>query len=120
LKSNSVIIFKNGKEGQSMKVQGDLFFVRIQEIPEGSKKVRPEGNCYILGRGEITGHSHTVSSLYAKLYEKDGVLYLRVLRPVQVTHEEHHPITLEPGAWRVGIQREYDPFNEEDWSWIRD
>jgi hypothetical protein len=103
-----------------MKVQGDLFFIRIQEIPEGSRKISPEGNCYILARGEITGHSHKVLSPYAELFEKDGALYLKVLRSVQVTHEEHRPITLEPGAWRVGIQREYSPFNEEDWIWIRD
>lgn len=28
-------------------------------------------------------------------------------------HEEHKPVSLGKGIWKVGIVREYDPFEEE-------
>jgi hypothetical protein len=32
-----------------------------------------------------------------------------VPQTTQVVHEEHGPITLDPGMWRVVRQREYHP-----------
>ena len=39
----------------------------------------------------------------------DGVLYLDVTDTTQVVHEEHGPLTLDPGLWLVVRQREYHP-----------
>jgi hypothetical protein len=48
-----------------------------------------------------------------ELYEKDSVLFIKTEKTVEVRHEEHRPVTLDPGIWKVGIVREYDPFLEE-------
>ena len=36
-------------------------------------------------------------------------MYLRVLEPTRIVHEEHKPIPLDPGVYRVWQQREYIP-----------
>jgi hypothetical protein len=71
----------------------------------------------ILARGEITGHSHRISEAGAvQLWEQAGVnnqfggLFLEVLAPqATIVHEEHRPITLEHGLYRVWMQCEYHP-----------
>ena len=35
-------------------------------------------------------------------------LFITVLSPTRVTHEEHNPIDLEPGVYEVGRVREWD------------
>jgi len=37
---------------------------------------------------------------------------LRVVNPVLLKHQEHSPIKLPPGDYKIGIQREYDPFEQ--------
>jgi hypothetical protein len=70
--------------------------------------------------GEVTGHHH--SAVIEKeggvpnltLYEDgDGIFWCSVNRESEVTHQEHGTITLSPGNYRVGIVREYDPFEKE-------
>ena len=109
-------------------VQGDVFLVS-EKIPEEAKRIakRP------LAVGERTGHAHEIAGeehdLYEaggvlhfrtyraeenyELYELDGVLYLRTHKPVTLRHPEHKPITIDRGEWRVGIVKEFDPFEEE-------
>jgi hypothetical protein len=42
--------------------------------------------------------------------EKDGTLYLRVVADrATIIHQEHRPITLPRGSYRVWAQREYSP-----------
>ncbi|MDW8003011.1 MAG: hypothetical protein RMJ39_10210 [Deltaproteobacteria bacterium] len=94
-----------------LKVQGDVYFVKTEELPSWVKLVTPRGGRYVLARGEATGHAHAIEDTEnVTLYEVNGTLYLKVDNPVTVVHEEHKPINLEPGIWRVGIQREYDYF----------
>ena len=45
----------------------------------------------------------------ATLLETGEERYLRVGGPVTLDHEEHAPITVVPGTYRVVIQREYVP-----------
>jgi len=33
-----------------MKVQGDLFFIKVEKIPENARRINPEGNRYVLAR----------------------------------------------------------------------
>lgn len=71
-----------------------------------------------LAEGEVTGHRHQISQGEAKLYERDGVLYLQVLSPTaMLTHEEHRAIEISQGQWQVRIQREYEP---EGWRYVAD
>ncbi len=89
--------------------QGDVIISRIKEIPEGAKKL----DTLVLREGETTGHAHKVTRGNATLYEQDGTLYLRVLTPAEVQHEEHHPQIIPPGDYKIPITREYDHFSEE-------
>ena len=87
--------------------QGDVLMAVADEIPEGARKLP---HC-TLAEGELTGHSHRVAEPEAaELFEKDGVLYLSVkAQSATVVHDEHGPITLGRGMYRVWKQREYSP-----------
>ena len=88
-------------------VQGDVFLTPCK-IPDGAKKL----NHKILARGEATGHIHAATE-NAELYEKDGVMFLRSYGVSQITHQEHFPVTIWGGEWRIGAIKEVDPFTEE-------
>lgn len=95
-----------------MIVQGDVYFTAAKEIPKGAKEKEKSQRGFVIAEGEATGHAHVVDD-DVKLYEKNGVLYLKTEKEVEVRHEEHRPVTIGKGIWRVGIVREYDPFAEE-------
>lgn len=91
--------------------QGDIWIESVDNVPDGAKKSRAKTR-FILARGEATGHHHSVIvAPDVTMYEKDGTLYLRVEREsgVAVEHQEHAPINLPRGTFRVMRQREYSP-----------
>ena len=87
--------------------QGDVFIAPVRSIPK-SAKPRPGG---VLVEGELTGHSHRVADLRtAEVLEAGEKLFLRVLADATtIVHQEHGPITLSRGTYRVWGQREYFP-----------
>lgn len=90
--------------------QGDVL-IQAATIPAGQRK--PAGR--VLAHGEVTGHAHRLTEASdGLLVEIDGVLYLSVgARGAEIVHEEHLPISLPPGEYRVRRVREYDHFAEE-------
>ncbi|HLZ60187.1 MAG TPA: hypothetical protein VKR06_24820 [Ktedonosporobacter sp.] len=85
---------------------GDVLIAEIAEIPPQAK---PRPN-HILAYGEVTGHSHRIETpAKARLWESGNDIFLKVIETTRVIHEEHHPITLPPGTYRVWQQREYTP-----------
>jgi hypothetical protein len=85
---------------------GDVLIQSVASLPEGGVR-RPNA---VLAYGEVTGHSHRVEAPEsAELWWAQESLYLRVLAPTRIVHEEHQPIPLEPGIYRVWQQREYVP-----------
>ncbi len=86
---------------------GDVFIQACDGIPSGATKLP---HC-ILAKGELTGHAHRIEDRgVAELFRQQGTLFLRVTGEcATVTHEEHGPISLEQGTYRVWIQREYSP-----------
>lgn len=92
--------------------QGDVILTPVQ--PTKGQKL-PH---LTLAEGEVTGHAHRIVEGQAELYEKDGVLYLRVLSETALlSHEEHKPIAVPQGNWMVRIQREYEP---QGWRYVQD
>jgi len=85
--------------------QGDLLFIKQDTRPVIALTAR-QGNSIVAG--EATGHAHRLQA-GTILAAPDGALYLDVTRVTQVVHEEHGPITLDPGLWLVVRQREYAP-----------
>lgn len=69
-----------------------------------------------LAYGEATGHAHKIfgEPEHYDLREcpKTKTRHLRVVEPVLLKHQEHSPFILPPGDYRIGIQREYDPFEK--------
>ena len=95
------------------KQQGDVH-IEPAKIPSNAK--RRHG--VVLAEGESTGHAHRLSvpnGVVAELFEEEkGDLYLRVVGGnVELVHEEHKPITIEPGDYVVGRVLEYDYDAEE-------
>src|ERR1051326_4477763 len=83
--------------------QGDLLFIRQDIRPEANLIVRQSD---VIVAGEATGHAHRLQA-GTILEAPDGALYLDITQTTQVVHEEHGPITLDPGLWLVVRQREY-------------
>jgi hypothetical protein len=95
--------------------QGDVFIERIDDLPTDLTEVKCDPRGVVLAEGEATGHHHRIGPRFrtAKLYTggEDGARFLSVAgkAPVALTHEEHSPVKLPPGNYRVLIQREYSP-----------
>lgn len=84
--------------------QGDLLFLPIDHLPEGI--VFQADNVIVCG--EAASHAHQLQA--GRVFQNDqGTLFVEVLTATQVVHQEHRPITLEPGYYQVTRQREYRP-----------
>lgn len=88
--------------------QGDILLVAVPEAPEG-ERVKAECGRLILARGEVTGHHHSVAVQDAELIDTAEGVFLRIMAATPLVHQEHRAITLPPGDYRVGRQREYQP-----------
>lgn len=86
---------------------GDVLVATAQSIPAGAIFQTHT----VLAKGEITGHSHRVAEREAaELWQLGGQLFLNVVaEQATLVHEEHKPITLPRGIYRVWMQREYTP-----------
>jgi hypothetical protein len=86
---------------------GDVLIAQTPSIPEPATHFPGS----ILVRGEATGHSHHIGDpTTAEIWiARNREMYLKVLSSTRILHEEHGPITLPPGNYRVWQQREYTP-----------
>jgi hypothetical protein len=86
--------------------------VAVDAIPEQARRSPlPHG---ILVHGELTGHSHRLEDpKSAALFSAApgiGAMFLEVpAGGTRIVHEEHGPIELPQGLYRVWRQREYSP-----------
>jgi hypothetical protein len=87
--------------------QGDIYIMAAPAVPDGA---RPLPHC-VLAEGEATGHSHRVAEPgAARLFAGGSALFLEVLADIAtVVHDEHGPVPLARGTYRVWRQREYSP-----------
>ena len=96
--------------------QGDVLIELVAALPAGAKDVTAEDRI-VLAYGEATGHAHAIYEPQtetkpqgkARLWDAGAERYLQVIEKTSLNHEEHAPIVLEPGIYRVGQQREYSP-----------
>jgi hypothetical protein len=97
----------NAKKIKNQFRQGDVLLQPIGKIPKSAQLVAPEIDI-VLAEGEVTGHAHRIRAPKnrVKQYIDGTVLYLDVLEPVDITHEEHGTITLTPGTYERRIQVE--------------
>ena len=96
--------------------QGDLIIEQVDVVPSDAVSVVPVAGRYVLAEGEATGHAHTIEASDVELYERNGVMYLRVLGAdetvreaarksvAELLHQEHAAHTLAPGTYRIRRQ----------------
>jgi len=95
--------------------QGDVLLVPCAEIPADAYEEAAENGRVVLARGERTGHAHTMAADRVCFFREDGSGsgggFIKVAgpAPVDLTHEEHAPLAIPPGNYRVVQQREYQP-----------
>lgn len=93
--------------------QGDVLVTKVNKIPAKAKAKDRDGGRIVLAYGEVTGHAHAIMEETATLFSllEDGLeeMYLKADGTVVLRHEEHAPITIDKGAYRVTRQREYSP-----------
>ena len=89
--------------------QGDVIGRRLDAMPIGQQKVISKSRL-VLAHGE-SGHSHVVEDSEAELIQIGERMLLKLAKQATVVHEEHKPITLEPGIWEIGRVQEYDWFS---------
>jgi len=96
--------------------QGDVMLMQVSALPRGAKNVTPNDRI-VLALGEVTGHAHAVYEPLtlekpegkARIWDAGAERFLQVLEATQLKHEEHSPIDLPPGTYKVVQQREYTP-----------
>ncbi|WP_020522202.1 hypothetical protein [Catelliglobosispora koreensis] len=95
--------------------QGDVLVMPMprEELPNGLVQApRDRRNRMVLALGEATGHAHVVTGERVSLLcppDDPERLYLLIEGYGRLGHEEHGPIALGAGAYRVVRQREYFP-----------
>lgn len=88
--------------------QGDVLLVPVAEPIEAT--VLPRRGRLVLALGEATGHAHAIHEPHAReLRPTTGERLVRLPVTASLVHEEHAPIELPPGLYRIVIQREYMP-----------
>ena len=91
---------------------GDLGITPIDKIPDEAKKMYT-GNSYVLAEGEYTGHKHLLQTKEREgfnVFISGNDLFLEMLKPAKLSHEEHKTIEIEIGTYKINRENEYDPF----------
>jgi hypothetical protein len=95
--------------------QGDVLVMPMpkEELPGGLVQApRDRRNRMVLALGEATGHAHVITGERVSMLcppDDPERLFLLIEGYGRLGHEEHGPIALSPGAYRVIRQREYFP-----------
>lgn len=95
--------------------QGDVLLVPISEAELPAQLIeapKDRSGRLVLARGEATGHAHVVTGEGLTLLclpDDLETMFLHVQTYGRVGHEEHGPIPLPAGYYRVVRQREYVP-----------
>lgn len=95
---------------QNIMFHGEATLKVIDKLPVGAKKL-PHNGDLIIAASETVGNHHRIycEEKEAVMYERDGVLYLKVETPVGVVCADKHDLAvLDPGIYEIGTQREWD------------
>src|SRR5512132_4317359 len=91
--------------------QGDILLVQIDDLPSGTDKVPERRGSqleYVLAHGEATGHAHSVLADYRVVVTRSVACSSSCKAGAELRHEEHRPLPLPPGNYRIVRQRTYD------------
>jgi hypothetical protein len=100
--------------------QGDLLLERVADVvPSGTVTENLDGVPMVLAEGEFSGHRHAIREPVTLFRDEKlaadipAGLYIGHVQVAsayaRVSHEEHAPLTLPRGTYRVRRQRELGP-----------
>jgi hypothetical protein len=101
--------------------QGDVFVEHVDAFPSGCGAALPceragHRGAHVLAEGEATGHAHWIAADGGAMMLRPPaganpltVGYLALRQLARLVHDEHAPIDLPPGNYRVVQQRRYAP-----------
>lgn len=96
-------------------LHGDVILYAETDLPGGFEKMNDVKDA-CLAYGEATGHAHKIfgdeGDFILRECPETRVRHLHVLKEVVLKHQEHEPRGIPPGKYKIGIQREYDPFSK--------
>jgi hypothetical protein len=117
-----------------LSAQGDILIERVNDAPVIGCIIRSviEGSV-VIAEGEATGHHHRLFGSLT-MYRDDGlardippglyVAHVQITSPTgRLEHEEHAPIVLPQGTYRIRRQRQLEPTDigiEENFSALED
>lgn len=88
--------------------------IPLYPIKKASGELLKHDGSFVLALGEATGHHHKIAVRNPADMEirQTAVGYVLILKSEgMLTHEEHGAITVRPGTYRVGREREKDWFS---------
>jgi hypothetical protein len=102
-----------------MFAQGDLLIERVDDIqPSGTIVAADQTGATVLAEGELTGHRHAIFDRVT-MFREDSLArdipsglyvgHVKVEGSAVIQHQEHSPIMLAEGTYRVRRQRELEP-----------
>ena len=103
-----------------MYAQGDLLIERVDDLEPSGTLISPDATgATVLAEGELTGHRHAIFDRVA-MFRDDALaldvpsgLYVGHIKveggSATIRHQEHAPIALGEGTYRVRRQRELEP-----------
>lgn len=77
-------------------------------VHDSAKHNKKHGGEFVVAEGEVTGHAHVLSGgVFGAFMARDGgTAVLDITEEATLTHEEHGPIKVAPGRYRVGREQE--------------
>jgi hypothetical protein len=88
--------------------QGDIMLERVDHLPKVARS--QFGRKQVLALGEVTGHSHVLEGRSIVVEDELEQKFIEVLAGGGVLkHQEHAPIEVPPGSYKIVRQREYSP-----------
>lgn len=86
--------------------------VLIQKTNKVKGELKQTNGDLTVVKGDIVEYSHRfrVEEGTVHLYEDSGIPYIKVIsEAATIVNEEHKPLTIPQGNYKIAIQREYDP-----------
>ena len=89
---------------------GDVLFEQVEAIPEIHNPRTTDGEKKgVVQLGESTGHAHVIEDMSGvEIFSDWRERFLKAEQAFTICHEEHKPLTLPAGNYRIRIAREFD------------
>ena len=96
--------------------QGDVLLMHVATVPDGAiEEDLAKADRVVLAYGEVTGHAHAIHrdgatrQMPVRAWNAAAERFIQVMQGTALRHEEHSPVPMPPGVYKVVHQQEYTP-----------